>query len=474
MKQEQALAILLVEDNAEQARLIRTILTNSISCSFDLTHVESLIDAESHLTHRAVAIVLMDLRLADTSPLESVRRIRKVAPQASIVLLSDAHNEQVALQAVQEGAQDYLIKGQIEPSQLIRALLKANARKTIEEALLIEKERAEVTLNCIGDAVICTDISGNITFLNPVAAQMTGWALEDAVGRPMGETFEIVDAFSRELIVDPMTKASSQNRVGDLPANCVLISRDGHEIFIEDSVAPIHDREGRVTGAVIVFRDVTATVKLEEQLTHSAEHDFLTGLPNRLLLNDRVSQAIALAHRNAGRVGVLFLDLDGFKYINDSLGHPIGDRVLQSVAERLLAWVRAPDTVCRLGGDEFVILIQELQAPEDAATTAVRLLNAIANVHRIDHHELFVTASIGVSVYPDDAGDAHALIRNADTAMYHAKKKRENYALFKPEMRADQAERRPKEAESLTDPHLFTFSTRISRFKRRERPHGAA
>ena len=155
-----------------------------------------------------------------------------------------------------------------------------------------------------------------------------------------------------------------------------------------------------MTGAVIVFRDVTATRTLEERLTHLAEHDYLTGLPNRMLLNDRIGQAIALARRNAGRAAVLFVDLDGFKKINDSLGHLVGDKFLQSVALRLLACVRAPDTVSRLGGDEFVVLIQELKNPEDAAGTAKRLLKAVGDVHLIDRQEIRITASIGVSVYP--------------------------------------------------------------------------
>ena len=149
-----------------------------------------------------------------------------------------------------------------------------------------------------------------------------------------------------------------------------------------------------------MFRDVTAPRLLEEKLTHTAEHDFLTGLPNRMLLKDRVSQAIAIARRNVGGAAVLFLDLDGFKHINDSLGHQIGDKLLQSVATRLLDCVRAPDTVSRLGGDEFVVLIQELHRPEDAGITAGRLLKAVADVHSIDQHEIHLTASIGVSVYP--------------------------------------------------------------------------
>ena len=267
-----------------------------------------------------------------------------------------------------------------------------------------------------------------------------------------------------------MAKATSEDRAGSLPTNSLLIRRDGHEIFIEDSVAPIHSRDGQVTGAVIVFRDVTATRTLEEKLTHSAEHDFLTGLPNRMLLNDRVSQAIALAQRNSGRAAVLFLDLDGFKHINDSLGHQVGDKLLQSVAMRLLACVRAPDTVSRLGGDEFVVLIQELQQPEDAATTAGRLLRAVADVHSIDQHEIHLTTSIGVSVYPSDAQDAETLIKNADTAMYHAKNKgRMIYEFFRPEMLLDPVEHRPNVAEALAGEGRqgFMFKTKIFPFIRK-------
>ena len=463
--------ILLIENDAEEARLVHEIVNGSISCVFELTQVESVSDAERYLAGRSVDIVLMDLGM------ESVRRVRAAAPRVSIVLLCDGDDEETAMLAVQEGAQDYLIKGQIEPRELIRALVNSAERKTIEEALLLDKERAQATLSCIGDAVICTDISGNITFLNPVAESMTGWPLKDAAGRPMSETFEIVDGITRRPILDPMAKATSQNRAGKLPLNCVLIRRDGYEVFIEDSVAPIRDREGQVTGAVIVFRDVTATRMLEEQLTHSAEHDFLTGLPNRMLLNDRVSQAIALARRNAGNAAVLFLDLDGFKHINDSLGHQIGDKLLQSVATRLLACVRAPDTVSRLGGDEFVVLIQEIQSPEDAGTTAGRLLKAVADVHSIDRHEIYLTASIGVSIYPRDAKDAETLIRSADTAMYQAKKKgRQMYEFFRPEMILDPVERRTNQVEPSADQdsHSFSFRTTISRFKRGKRPRGAA
>src|ERR1700674_1217267 len=181
-----------------------------------------------------------------------------------------------------------------------------------------------------------------------------------------------------------MDMAIAQNKPVSLTANCILIRRDGHESAIEDSAAPIHDRDGHGTGAVIVFHDVSVARSMSLQMTHSAQHDFLTGLPNRMLLNERVSHAIALASRHMKQVVVLFLDLDGFKHINDSLGHPTGDKLLQSIAKRLVGWLRSGDTVSRQGGDEFVVLISEITRSEDAALAARRMLQAVAEAHSTD------------------------------------------------------------------------------------------
>ena len=307
--------------------------------------------------------------------------------------------------------------------------------QSAEEALFEEKERAQVTLNSIGDAVLTTDLQGNVTYLNLVAETMTGWSCEDALGRPIAEVFTILDGTTRLAAANPMLRAMAENESVGLGTDCVLVRRDGFESAIEDSAAPIHNRDGRVAGAVIVFRDVSKSRAMALEMAHLAQHDFLTSLPNRLLLTERFSHAIGLAQRHRKQVGLLFLDLDNFKHINDSLGHAIGDQLLQSVANRLVACVRATDTVCRQGGDEFVILLTEIGQLQDAAQVAETLRAALDVPHLIGGHELHVSLSIGISVFPDDGADVDILMQNADTAMYHAKASgRNNHQFFKADM----------------------------------------
>jgi diguanylate cyclase (GGDEF)-like protein/PAS domain S-box-containing protein len=446
---EKTLQVLLVEDNARDVRLLREMANAHSWFTAEWTHVSRMAEAEKLLSERAVDIILLDLGLPDAHGLEAVRRAHTAAPRVPLVVLTDLDDEALGLQALQEGAQDYLIKGQIETRGLRRALRYAIERNHMEEALFVEKERAQVTLNSIGDAVISTDISGNVTFLNLAAEKMTGWTRTEASGRPLPEVFRIQDATTREITPNPRKIAVEQNRTTHPPSNRMFTRRDGLEIPIEDSIAPIHDRQGHATGAVIVFRDVSAAKAMALKMAHSAEHDFLTGLPNRTVVNDRINQAIAYAPRHSRKLAVLFLDLDGFKHINDSLGHATGDKLLQTIAKRLVECVRASDTVSRQGGDEFIVLLSELENPEHAAITARRMLEAIAESYSIDQHDLHVTASIGVSIFPDDGRDAETLIKNADTALYQAKEHgRQSFQFFKQAMNVRAVERQSIE-ESL-------------------------
>jgi diguanylate cyclase (GGDEF)-like protein/PAS domain S-box-containing protein len=441
--------LLVVEDNPGDVRLIREMFNDQGLHGTKFTHVDCMSDAEKYLANNQADIILLDLGLPDAQGLEAVRRARVLAPRTPLVVLTGLDDETLATQALQEGVQDYLFKSLIHSRSLLRSLRYAVERKAMEEALFVEHERAQVTLNSIGDAVACTDVSGNITFLNFVAEKMTGWTLSEAMGHPMPEVLRILDGLTRETISNPIKTVVGQKTSLHLPPNSVLVRRDGFEIPIEDSVAPIHDRDGKTTGAVIVFRDVSVTRDMEMRMAHLAQHDFLTGLPNRMLFSDRVRHTVAAAPRHSKKVAVLFLDLDGFKHINDSLGHAVGDKLLQSISKRLVTCVRSGDTVSRQGGDEFVVLLSEMEKSEDAAVTARRMLQAVAKAHSIGAHDLHVTASIGVSVYPDDGMDSETLIKNADTAMYQAKENgRQNYQFFRPVMNVRAVERQSIE-ESL-------------------------
>jgi diguanylate cyclase (GGDEF)-like protein/PAS domain S-box-containing protein len=295
--------------------------------------------------------------------------------------------------------------------------------EAVQAQQMIEaRERAVGTLDSIGDAVISNDSAGNVIYLNALAERLTGWSRAEAVGRPLHQVFAIVDDGVRESVVTPLQSAMQRLDIGGTLAGAILTGRDGSEFAIEHSAALMANDRGESIGAVVVFRDVSAARIITSRLAYAAQHDPLTGLPNRLLLLSRLTQAIALARRRNNAVAVLFLDLDGFKLINDSLGHPVGDRLLESVASLLQRCVRDADTVSRLGGDEFVVLLSEISYPADAAVVAQKILDALRMPHMIDDQRLMVTASIGIGVYPDHGTDPQALLHNADEAMFRAKR----------------------------------------------------
>ena len=258
----------------------------------------------------------------------------------------------------------------------------------------------------------------------------------------------MINGRTREPTQNPVELVLQTKMPMGLAEDAVLIAYDGTEIEIADSTSPIQDNDGEVTGAVIVFNDVSASKAMTAKMTYLAQHDFLTNLPNRVLLNDRIEQAIASADRYCTQVALLFLDLDNFKHINDSLGHASGDKLLQSVSKRLKACVRNTDTVSRQGGDEFIILLDDRQTGKHAELTAEKILEQLTMPHMVGKCQLYITTSIGISIYPQDGLDAETLFKSADTAMYHAKEKgRNNYQFFKNEMNTHAVQRLVIEAD---------------------------
>jgi diguanylate cyclase (GGDEF)-like protein/PAS domain S-box-containing protein len=442
--------ILLIQDDPADTNAVRTALNGSFQIEWVRSCSAGLERLAQERKQRTVAIgaVLLDLMLPDCQGIETFDRLFLAAPHIPILVLSGAQHEEVAKLAVQHGAQDYLLKNHLDAYLLSKALGSMIERAAIAEALFNEQERAQVTLNSIGDAVMSTDVEARVTYLNTVAEKLTGWSRKEAAGRPVTEVFRIIDATTRKAAPIPMALAIRENKTVALTTNCILVRRDGLEAAIEDSTAPIHDRGGQVTGAVMVFHDVSIARAMSSKMLHLAQHDTLTDLPNRILFSSRLTEAIAAAYRYRRKLAVLFLDLDRFKHINDSLGHVIADRVLQSVASRLQACVRASDTVARQGGDEFVILLSEVARAQDAAVSAEKILQAVCSLHRVDAHDLHLTASIGIVTYPDDGTEAETLIKHADFAMYHAKDTgRNNYQFFKPEMNLLAVERQSLEVD---------------------------
>jgi len=428
--------VLLISANPDDVRAVGVALAVKCDTAFQVQCIHRMPADLGWLRQGETAVILLDLRIPDVLGIGALDRLHAAVPQIPILVFGGAGDEDRATQAVQRGAQDFLPLDHLDSYSLPRALRYAIDRKAAAEALFLEKERAQVTLDSIGDAVVSIDIHGNVTYLNSVAEKMVGWTRTEAIGRSLGAVFRIVDGATREPpLRHPMEQAMKENQPVGLAANSLLLRRDGVAIAIEDSAAPIHGRNGDVIGAVMVFHDVSASREVMTRMSHLAHHDFLTDLPNPMLLDDRISQAIALAHRHDSRFAVLFIDLDRFKDINDSMGHATGDQLLQSVAKRLQACVRGSDSVSRKGGDEFVVLLSEITRTEDAANCAEKIIAAVTETHRIAGSELRVTASIGISFYPADGVDAESLLKAADAAMFQAKESgRNQYAYFSPEL----------------------------------------
>ena len=426
---DDAKQIVLLIEPPSTPNPVRELLT-AIPTMFDVQHCETVADALALLKSRPVRAVLLDLALPDAHSLRAVEDIRRAAPGVALMILARATDQAVARSAVDRGADDFVVTDGIGARDLWQLIAMMFDRRGRDQQMFVERERAEITLNSIGDAVLTTDTQGNVTYLNAEAESLTGWTRAEAFARPLTEVFDVTDGVTGGHAQDPSQLAIGHNRRVRLKGNYILVGREGNETSIEHSAAPIHDRDGTILGAVIVFRDVIVSRERRLQMLHLAEHDALTDLPNRLLLNDRLARAIALARRYGRRLAVLFLDCDRFKHINDTLGHAIGDQVLRSVARRLATCVRESDTVSRHGGDEFLVLLSELDQPEDAGLLAQKIVSSIAAPHHVSGHELSITGSVGIALYPEDGQDPQSLIMRADTAMYHAKNSGRNRVRF--------------------------------------------
>ena len=294
-------------------------------------------------------------------------------------------------------------------------------RKHAELAALQEKDKAQVTLQSIGDAVITTDAARRIESLNPVAEELTGWDAHDAQGRLLSEVFGLIAEPSREAVEDPISVCLREHRVVAVGDHSVLVNRRGQEIAVKHSAAPIRDRAGHVIGAVMVFHDVSKERRLRRALAYQATHDALTGLINRREFENRLNEALVAARESNQTHVLLYLDLDQFKLVNDTCGHQAGDRLLKQVTGLLQTRIRASDTIARLGGDEFGVLLQECSA-ERGSDIAENLRQAIRDFRFIWQDGVVrVGVSIGIVEISSGSDSIASVMSAADVACYSAK-----------------------------------------------------
>jgi diguanylate cyclase (GGDEF)-like protein/PAS domain S-box-containing protein len=307
--------------------------------------------------------------------------------------------------------------------------------------LFTEKERAQVTLHAIADGVVTTDVHGRIEYLNPTAEQWSGLMAAQARGQLWHDVFRIVYEHD-ESQIDPVSRCLVSKNTVQLPDEALMVTRCGKRYAVRGYVSSLCDERGNPYGVVMTLSDVTSARHLENKMAHQATHDELTELPNRSLLLDRLQQAIANARRIGHEVAVLFIDLDRFKTINDSLGHAVGDALLQSVAARITASVREGDTVARLGGDEFVVVLQNFHHTDAVGRVAGKISELSPPPFLLDGREVFVTCSVGISLFPKDGEDAETLLKHADAAMYQAKDQgRDNFQFFTQALNRESIER---------------------------------
>jgi diguanylate cyclase (GGDEF)-like protein/PAS domain S-box-containing protein len=295
-------------------------------------------------------------------------------------------------------------------------------RKIAETRVFEEKERAQVTLQSIADGVITTDAEGCIDYINPVAQQLIGCDLRSVRGKPIGDVMTIVNEHTRSSVEQPVARCLKEGRVISLAENSVLIIQDGQEIPIQDSAAPIRDRIGNVIGAVMVFHDIGKESSLFRQLSYQASHDAVTGLINRREFENQLVASLEKTHENPDHThGLLYIDLDQFKVVNDTFGHTAGDELLLQVSDIIQANIRSTDIVARIGGDEFAVLLQ--QCDRERAREVAEVIRIAVEEHRFDWQDAFthVRCSIGVVMVTHESSSVGSIMSSADVACYSAK-----------------------------------------------------
>ncbi len=418
----ESIDVLLVEDNPQEAEIVRLYLAKRYSHRYTVGHVRSVSGALMDLgTGHRPDVILLDLHLPDTKGLDGYRHIAGAARGVPVIILTNCNEEHTAAKAVRSGAQDYLIKREVNAALLHRAIIYAIERQRSEQALVKVKERYALAVTGANDCIWDWDAAGGTAYFSPRWNELIGLPPDIAVDR--------LDAWFERVHPDDMAelrralRAQPEEERHHFEHEHRLRHESGDYIWVYARGVVLADESGKPVRMAGSISSIAKRKETEHQLIHRALHDPLTGLPNRVLFIDRLQQALRRFKRDKEqRFAVLYFDLDRFKFVNDSLGHSAGDSLLVSIARRLMSVIRPGDTVARMGGDEFAVLVSDIDDESDTTQVAERIHNLFQQEFSIAGRGMYTSASIGVAIATEQYQSPEEILRDADLAMYRAKR----------------------------------------------------
>jgi len=413
--------VLLVEDIESEARLVMKHLKRVSGWRFSVDHCDRLDSGITLTTEQRYDIILLDLNLPDCAGIEVCQQMHRAAPNIPVIVLTNQNSVELGTKAMREGAQDYLIKREVDGPLLGRAIRYAIERERTEQALRTSEQRYALAVAGANDGIWDWSLVDNAVHFSARWKAILGYADNEVADR-IDEWFDRIDPRDRELFDD----ALNQHMKGDsshFECEYRMIARGDDVRWVLSRGLAVRDGSGQPLRIAGSMTDITRRKQAEARLLHEAMHDALTGLPNRNLFIDRLDLALRRFRRDPARMfAVLYLDLDRFKHINDSLGHAIGDELLAQISGRFYSCLRPGDTLARLGGDEFGIVLNDIDGATDAIYVVERLQEVLSQEIEIETHTIYTTASIGIAISSDAYHSSDDIVRDADIAMYRAKK----------------------------------------------------